>query len=350
MPVGSRWERRISIPTLAAVYIGTVVGAGFASGQEVLQFFSLHGLWGLPALGLATGILALFGYLILRAGHRLEAGSYGPVLRHVAGPVLGRVIDVIMAFFLFGGLAAMFAGAGATLEQEYGLAFEAGLLLMAAATVVTVLAGIGGVVTSVSFVVPLLLTAVAGVSIATLLANPVDLSFADPARAAVPHWGLSGLAYGSYNLLLSISVLAPVARFTPREGLLPGAILGAVGLGLGALAVNLTVLALIPGSTRAEVPMALAATRLSPLVALAYTAVLLAEVYTTAVGSLFGLVSRAGAQGRWLRYLTIGLTVAAMVAGRVGFSTIVATLFPAVGYAGFLFLGALLLAAVERRI
>jgi len=37
---------RVSTFKVAATYIGTVVGAGFASGQEMLQFFAVFGLKG----------------------------------------------------------------------------------------------------------------------------------------------------------------------------------------------------------------------------------------------------------------------------------------------------------------
>ncbi len=348
---GDRAGGTLSVTTLAAVYVGTVVGAGFASGQEVLQFFSLHGARGLGALAIATVSLGFFGYLLLRAGAKLKAASHGPVLGHVAGPVLGRLVDFVLTFFLFGGTAAMFAGSGATLAQQFGLPYWVGLAGMAAATALTVLSGIRGVVASVSAVAPFLLASVLVVSLATLATSPPDLSFAEPGRAAVRGWGLAGATYGSYNLILATAVLVPVARFTPRPRLLTGAVLGALGLGLGALAVDLTILAHVPEAAATEVPMLLAAGRLSPLAALAYTAVLLAEVYTTAVSSLFGFVNRVAREGsRRFGLITVGATAGAAVGAGSGFSVIVATLYPAVGYAGFVLLGALAVAFMRRKI
>jgi uncharacterized membrane protein YkvI len=349
---GGREARgNISVPVLAAVYIGTVVGAGFASGQEILQFFGSHGPRGLAALAVATASLGLFGYLLLRASARLRAESHAVVLRYVAGPVVGRVIDLVLTFFLFGGTAAMLAGAGATLQQEFALPYWIGLVGMALATVLTVLFGIGAVVRSVSVIVPFLLAAVLAVATATVVARPPDLTFTAPARAAVGHWAVSGVAYGSYNLILSASVLVPIARLTPRARLGPGAFLGALGLGLGALAVNLAILSHAPDSAAAEVPMVLAARLLSPAAGLAYSVVLLAEVYTTAVGSLFGFANRlVGEESPYFKALVIGGAAAATVAGAAGFSTIVGTLYPAVGYAGFLLLGALALAWLKGRL
>jgi uncharacterized membrane protein YkvI len=341
----------VSASTLASVYVGTVIGAGFASGQEALQFFALHGTRGFAALAVAAALLGFFGYLVVRASCRLEAVTHGPVLDYVAGPALGRVIDGILTFFLFGATAAMFAGTGATLEQEFGLPFEAGLVGMAVLALGTVLAGIEGVVKAVSVVVPFLLATVIAVSLATLVSSPLDLTFAEPTRAAVGNWLLSGATYASYNLVVATSVLVPVVRLTTRRRLVPGTVIAAAALGLGALAVVLTILANVPEAARAEVPMLLAARRLSPVVSTLYTVILTAAIYTTAVSTLFGFVNRLlGLGWRSFRVLAAVSTAAAVVGGRVGFSTIVGTLFPAVGYAGLLFLGALLVALVRGRL
>ena len=41
---------RVTTFKVAATYIGTVIGAGFASGQEILQFFSVFGNMGILGL------------------------------------------------------------------------------------------------------------------------------------------------------------------------------------------------------------------------------------------------------------------------------------------------------------
>ena len=47
-------QKKFSAFTIAGAYVGTVVGAGFASGQEVLQFFTYFGLKSILAIALAT--------------------------------------------------------------------------------------------------------------------------------------------------------------------------------------------------------------------------------------------------------------------------------------------------------
>ena len=55
----------VSTLKVAAAYIGTVVGAGFATGQEILQFFNRFGVMGLVGIVIATIMFVVFGYLIM---------------------------------------------------------------------------------------------------------------------------------------------------------------------------------------------------------------------------------------------------------------------------------------------
>jgi uncharacterized membrane protein YkvI len=124
-------KKSLSVFQIAAVYIGTIVGAGFASGQELLQFFGYFGIWGIAGLLLATALFALFGAQLMLIGNRLQADSYKAVLEALGGRWLGLLLNVVITFFLFGLLVAMVAGVGATFLQEFRLPESWGLALMA---------------------------------------------------------------------------------------------------------------------------------------------------------------------------------------------------------------------------
>jgi len=348
--------KNTSAYTVAAVYIGTVVGAGFASGQEVLQFFTFFGLPGLLGLAFAAVMFVFFGLIILELGKRLNADSHREVIHYAGGRWLGTVFDGVITFFLFGALTAMAAGAGAVFREQFGLAPVLGSLVIVAATMLTVLVGISGVIKAISFVVPLLLISVLGISLATLVTQPIDpgavARFAAASRPPVPFWPLSAVVYVSYNLVLGLAVLAPLGRYVNNLKVLQrGAIYGGIGLGVGALAINLALLARVPAITRFEVPMVFIAGQLSPLIQAVYSLVLLAEIYTTAVGSLYGFVERITDENKPLfKWLVIGTSTAAFVAGQFGFSTLVRFLYSGVGYAGLLILAGLVFGYARERL
>lgn len=335
---------------MAAVYMGTVVGAGFASGQEILQFFGYFGLWGVAGLALATFVFGFFGAKIMLLAYRIKAASFKEVVDAVGGRCLGPLINFFITFFLFGILVAMVAGTGAIFKQEFNLPPTIGLAVMAALACVTVIAGLGRVIDAISMVVPFLIAAVLGVGLYILFSAPVELTWSSPASATLPGWPLSGLAYVSYNFTLAVPLLTPLGTLTGPDALRKGAYVGALGLGASALVILLALLAGAPAVTHFEIPMLVIAGRASPLARLAYTLVLAAEIYTTAISSLYGFVSRLASPGSfWFKPLTVLVAAASFFAGQLGFAQIVATVYPAMGFAGFFFLAALSFSIFSRR-
>ena len=339
-------NRKLSSRTIAATYIGTVVGAAFASGQEILQFFGYFGLKGLAGIVLTTFLLIGFGYLVMESGHRLRADSYQPVLYDTAGPWLGRGLDWVITFFLFSAVIIMAAGAGAFFKQHLGLSFVVGSALMTLATWATVLAGLTGVITAISSVAPVLLVSTLSVGLFTLITNwqllPESLLWSQPAKAPVPLWPLSALIYASYNLVLAVAVLAPMGKRSDPPELLKGSVGGSFGLGLAAASILTTILIKGRETVRYELPMLAAAESVNPAISFIYGFVLLAEIYTTAVSSLFGFGSRLASGGSMPFWLIVSLAAGgSFLLAQVGFSELVSTVFPAVGYAGLALLAGL---------
>lgn len=343
----------LSVFKIAATYIGTVVGAGFASGQEVLQFFGLFGINGLWGLLLATSLFALFGWAVLDLGMRLNARSHLEVIYFAGGKWLGRLIDYVITFFLFGALTAMVAGAGAIFAEQFGWPALLGSVIMVFLTVITVMMGLNGVINSISFVVPVLLGAVVGIGVWTIVTsgfftNPVIGTV--PMKAPVPFWPFSAIIYVSYNLVMSVAILAPLGTKYRRPELLKrGALLGGIGLGLGALAIFAALAPNLPQASRFQIPMIFIASKLTPTLTIVYSLVLLAEIYTTAVGNLYGFVSRiSSADTVYVKYYIIGTALMALAASQFGFTTLVRFLYPAVGYAGLALLLGLAYAMIKK--
>ncbi|HYG57114.1 MAG TPA: hypothetical protein VD902_03500 [Symbiobacteriaceae bacterium] len=339
---------RITTFSIAATYVGTVVGAGFATGQEVLRFFTHFGLNGIYGVLGATVLFALLGGMILQIGHEVKAESHVAIVEAVAGPTLGRLLDWVITFFLFGGAAVMMAGSGAVFAESFGLSRFLGTAVMAVIAGGTVLLGLRGVVTSISAVAPVLILLVLIVSVGSLLTTgiaPADLRWYQPAEAAAPWWLVSLFLYVSYNLLISVAVLGPLGKEAPdaHTGYW-GGFIGGVVLGFGVLLIDLALLGGLPQSAGYEVPMVHLARQFPPWIHGLYTLILWAEVYTTAVGSLYGLAVRL-TRPESPRYgpVVLGATAGALVLSQFGFSQMVGFLFPVVGWIGLILVASLIL-------
>jgi uncharacterized membrane protein YkvI len=68
-----------------SAYIGAVIGAGFASGQEIMQFFILHGNSGLIGAGMAAALFAYLGGLVMYLAITMHSGSYKKLFCYLLG-------------------------------------------------------------------------------------------------------------------------------------------------------------------------------------------------------------------------------------------------------------------------
>ena len=108
-------------------------------------------------------------------------------------------------------------------------------------------------------------------------------------------------------------------------------------MGLALLLIHLALLAMPVHDLSREIPMAPAAQRLSPLAGWIFLALLLASIYTTAVGALYGLKARWGGDGGWqAAAVPVAATLVALWASQVGFSRLVGRLYSLVGVGGIL--------------
>ncbi|MDN5323979.1 MAG: hypothetical protein PWQ67_2433 [Clostridia bacterium] len=348
-------KKDVSAFAVAGIYIGTLIGAGFASGQEILQFFVFYGLWGIVGLIFATGLFIFFGYVIMELAFELKSKSHLEIICKVSGQWLGRFVDTIITFFLLAGFIVMAAGSGAIFNEQFNLSSWLGSGIMIIVSVLTIFMGVAGIIHSISILVPILLFSVLFVCFLAIFNNPISLSeikYTRDVAGITGNWLLSSVLYVSYNIVVAVAVLAPLGELVKKKViLLKGAVIGGFSLGLSALAINLALLANLPEAAKYEVPMVLLASKLSPVFNYEYVIVLLLGIYTTAVGSLFGFLARTiGLENPRTKFYTSLIGFFALFASQLGFSTLVKIVYPAVGYAGLLLLAGLSYGKIRQSI
>lgn len=82
-------KKSLLILQIAATYIGTVVGAGFASGQSILQFFTVFGAWGGVGILISTFLFMWIGTKMMVLAHRIKAFSFQELNTYLFGNISG---------------------------------------------------------------------------------------------------------------------------------------------------------------------------------------------------------------------------------------------------------------------
>lgn len=328
------WREAI---TIGLTYAGTVVGAGFASGQEILRFFVVYdtfGRWGL--LG-ATVLLGLGGWLLMRAGYRLRSASYRDALIWMGGPAWGRALDLTLSLFLFASLAVMTAGAGAVAQQQWGRPAAEGAALLALAATLVTWRGLPGIHAANRIIVPLLVLCVTAAGILAEHNVPPPSGQAGSSLSvagAAAEWWLAALLYPAYNVALSIGVLVPLGHSAKQpRSLAWGAALGAALLGGLAFTIANALDRTGILAWQAPIPLLVAAASAPDWLRHLFAAALWAEIFSTAVASLFGAATRLTEALPVSRgTAAAAAALAGWLAAGCGFPQLVSTLYPLFGY------------------
>lgn len=342
---------------IGGAFIGVIVGAGFASGQEVLQFFTSFGIYGIIGSLLAMALFAFLGMNLTQLGSQLQTKSHQHAIRHICGKYLGPVVDVAITFFLFGVTVVMFSGSGAIFEQQFGIPGSVGNVLMAVLTIATVMLSVNKVISLISAFTPVLLLVVIIITVYSLF--NFDMTSAELAAAtasaassqAAPHWLLGAALYVSYNLAAGAAMMTVMggtvndAKIAARGG-----IIGGVGLGILILLINVSMLTQLKEIAAVPMPMLVLANNISPLIGGLMSIILLGMIYNTAVGMLYAFTARIVKPDSKKFKVSVGAFGAiAFASSFVGFVTLVGTVYPVMGYLGFTLIAAIVIAWVRKR-
>jgi uncharacterized membrane protein YkvI len=326
---------------IAFTYIGTVVGAGFASGQEIMQFFTLLGPWAYPGILLATFFFAWVGIQILQLGSKLNAHSYRELTSYLFGKKWATLVDVFMMIMLFFVTVAMLAGVGALFEEQLHLSFQIGVLATMALTFFTILRGMKGILLANSIIVPIMLTCVISIFVYSFLQGEYKPNMQYFESIPWWKWIVSGISYAALNLGLAVSVLVPLGGEVKNTKVLRmGGMLGAIGLGVMLLGAQYAMSTRIPMILEFEVPMGFLSSTFSPLMQGLFVAALWGEIFSTLIANVFGLTSQLTSPHKPLQgpLVTILILTLAFFVAQVGFSNIVHYLYPLFGNLSFVLL------------
>ncbi|MGB8973213.1 MAG: hypothetical protein WCC62_11840, partial [Pseudomonas capeferrum] len=78
---------------IAGAFVGVIVGAGFASGRELLLFFVDFGVWGLVGAMVSAALFTFLGMALAGLGNRQRATSHKDVIQAICGRHLGLFVD-----------------------------------------------------------------------------------------------------------------------------------------------------------------------------------------------------------------------------------------------------------------
>lgn len=335
---------------ISFAFIGTVVGAGFASGQEALLYFSSFGTQGIWGAVLGSALMLIAGVTILQLGSFFQAKEHMEVLGSISSKVTSRILDIATIVTLFSIGFVMFAGAGANLNQQFGLPVWVGAVLMLALTIGFGMLDVDKVTASIGFLTPFLLGfVVIGCGWTLVNAHP-DWSALNAAAAQVdttlPNWWISALNYTGLNVMCVASMALVIGGNqldTRAAGL--GGFFGGLGYLVMLMLLAVSLLVKIDVVAGNDMPLLSLITDLNPILGTIMAVVIFGMIFATSLGMFFALGKRLS-RGHEERFRTIYIAACLIgfVLSFVGFQNLVSVVYPVLGYLGLLLIAVVTLA------
>ncbi len=331
----------------AGAFVAFLIGSGFATGQEVLQYFTSYGYSGLLAITVMFLLFLFVGGEFITTGftQKFEKGS--AIFTFYCGKTIGGFYDYFTIVFVFMSYVVMIAGAGATLNQHFGFPNYVGGVLMMCLASFTVTKGLGKIVDIIGKIGPLIVFISIVLGGSAIVSNPAGIPEGQKmisegsieVMRAGGHWFVSASSYVGFCMLWLAAFLSAMGkRANSKKEALLGSSIGAVGFTMGCIILMLGLLAHLPDVAGTQIPSLILAVKIYPKIATVFSIIIISGIYTTAVPLLWQVPARFSKEGtKRFKVLTLVFGVAGCVIGlALPFNRLVNIIYVINGYVGIL--------------
>lgn len=347
-----RWK---SVFMLASVYIGTIIGAGFASGQEIIQFFARHGSSGIFGIIVIAVLFSLLGVTLLKTTYVKKISSLEEYLFLYFKKRTIIFINVWLIAFLFVSYFIMLAGSGAIFREHFQINQLFGVAFMSVACFVVFLTGVKGIAKANTFLIPFILAIICFIGAYVLYYNNYMFSqWTTESMIIIKEhnfkisnyiWFGSAILYVAFNSISAVVVLTSLGTLIEdKTAAIYGGVLGGIGLGTMALMILLSLLIFYTDIIGLEIPMVAVASSLGEGAKKTYSLVLLISMFTTAIANGYGCVLRISNLLK-IKEVIISFIICStsIPMAALGFKRLVSFFYPIFGYLGVIFIGVIVM-------
>lgn len=351
-----RWERVI---TYAGTFIACLIGSGFSTGQEVLQYFSAYGYQGVLGEIVVFLLFLYVGVDFVTVGQKHQFPKGSDIYKYYCGNIVGSFYDYFSIAFIYMSYIVMIGGAGATLHQQYGIPTYVGGIIIGILGACTVIFGLEKLVNVIGKMAPVIVVLIITLGVSAILKNPQGLTKVNEVLPklhllkASSNWFYAAASYVGFCMLYLAAFMASMGKSSKREkDLVLGIIFGTIGFSMALLIISLGILANIEQLAGTMVPSLTLAANIHPLVAIVFSFIVIAGIYTTSVSLLWQVVARFSEEKTCkFRTLTVALATIGVFAGlKIPFDRLVNIIYVINGYVGIILLGFIIVKTIRIKL
>ena len=322
------------------VIIGTIIGAGFASGQEIYTFFNVYGLKGLIGIFISCSLIGLVIYKTLEISMKLKSEEYGDFVKLIipqkfkSNRILIFTINNIINIFLLISFFVMVSGFASYFFQEFQIPKKYGGIIIALLSLITFFKDINGIVKINTFLIPILILLV--ILLGAKQINCEKLYFYNIQRNNMS-WILSSILYASYNSIVLVPILVSLKNMIKNKKQIKE-IFTIVTIIMIILSVIIYFLMqiFIKDLGKIEIPIVYIAGLLGNAYKYLYGFVILVAIFTSAISAGYSFLINCTKTKKNYIYLAMIICTISVLISKLSFSGLINLLYPIFGYLGII--------------
>lgn len=311
-----------------AVIIGTIIGAGFASGREILDFFNIYedkGIISICISSLFFGFVIIFTSLVIK---KYNIREYKDLINR------NKILNFVLQVFSFICFSIMISGVGAFFEEYLNMNFWSGTAIAASVCYLIFLYNFKGIEVISSFLVPIIVVGIIRIGIYDYSGIELVNDFSNITnKNYTGNFIVSAILYASYNSLILVPVLLNFAEHKLNNTkIFNMGIITFIILGILMFLIYKVNNIFYPNIMAYELPNMKIASFISKRMQVIYGFVILSAIFTTAFSSGFSFLKMKSYKNYEKNALL--LCISGFLCARIGFSNLINICFPVFGYLG----------------
>lgn len=329
-----------NILNLTFVIIGTLVGAGFASGQEIYTFFFSYGIKGITGIIISSVITGIIIYFCLEIIRKNKIENYTDFINIIFNKNISNIKklwNIIINTFILITFYIMIAGFGAYFNQQYGLNVILGSIILVVLTYVILKKGTKGVIILNEIIVPILIVFI--IIIGITISKELDFSNITDyiIRTNNKNWLISSILYSSYNSILLTPVLISMNKIIDKkEGNQKIALLTIIITIILSLIIYAVLIKVDVNIEELEMPAVYTISKMGIVLKEIYGIILLSSIITTTISLINSFLQNVAKNEKSYTQLTNILCITSLIISQLGFSNLVNILYPIFGVLGLI--------------
>ena len=327
-----------NVSKVIMVIIGTLIGAGFASGREIYLFFLKYGKLGQIGIVISGIFTSLIIYLVLKKVREKQINNYSDLLEVInpRNKKMNKNIHIIVNIFLLISFYIMVAGFSAYIKQAYQFPTYLSSAFFVLICYIVFQKSLQGMMKINSYLVPFLLLLILYLGIKNI---PYLIESKALIEIETRNSGfiISSLLYASYNSIILIPVLVTMKKYISSKEEIN---LISIFSGLLMIILSFAIYGLLLKGQfyvkELELPLLEITLEFGKIFQYIYGFVIIVSIFTSAISTGYSFLENISKDKREYKRNLVIMSIVGIFISNIGFSNLVQILYPLFGLLGLI--------------